>query len=30
VHNREIEISDLGSLRCVIGRNDIRREAAAA
>jgi CRP/FNR family transcriptional regulator len=30
VHNREIEISDLGRLRCVIGRNDIRREAAAA
>jgi len=30
VHNREIEISDLARLRCVIGRNDMRREAAAA
>jgi CRP/FNR family transcriptional regulator len=30
VHNREIEISDLAQLRCVIGRNDVRREVAAA
>jgi CRP/FNR family transcriptional regulator len=30
VNNREIEISDLAQLRCVIGRNDVRREVAAA
>lgn len=30
VHNREIEISEIARLRSVIGRNDIRREAAAA
>jgi len=30
VHNREIEISDMAQLRCVIGRNDVRREVAAA
>jgi len=30
VNNREIEIADLAQLRCVIGRNDVRREVAAA
>jgi CRP/FNR family transcriptional regulator len=30
VHNREIDIVDLAQLRCVIGRNDLRREVAAA
>ena len=30
VHNREIELQDLDRLRSVIGRNDARREEAAA